>query len=195
MELTNFTLDFSSLKTEEVAAWNEAYETVESYFFALGLRNRLVLNSCIYRVLQTSFQKVSQGLIETTPNEVAMSEAMRLVADWFQRVLDIKLPENRLAARGRLALFLGHLESHWQEYFLAEPPWPQHFVENMRKSYFIAGPAFQETTMTPRPIDLNPLVNSATEAWFGLDRVPKVKLILRLVLIALLILVASLIWS
>lgn len=195
MELTNFTLDFSSLTPSEVAAWNEAYETIESYFFALGLRNRLILNSCIYKVLQTSFQQVKQSGTQSAPTEVAMNEAMRLVADWFQRVLDIKLPENRLAARGRLALFLSDLETRWQDYFLAEPPWPEPFVESMRKSYFIAGPAFQETTMTPRPIDLSPLVNSATEAWFGLDRVPKVKVILRILFIALLIFLGSLIWS
>lgn len=195
MELTNFTLDFSSLTPEEVSAWNEAYETIESYFFALGLRNRLMLNSCIYRVLQASFQQVKTSGTQQAPTEVAMNEAMRLVADWFERVLDIKLPENRLAARGRLALYLGDLATRWQEHFLAEPPWPQHFVESMRKSYFIAGPAFQETTMTPRPIDLSPLVNSATEAWFGLDRVPKVKQVLRILLIALIIFLVTLIWS
>lgn len=195
MELPDLRIDLP-LPERDVNVWNEAYETVESYFFALGLRNRLILNRCIYKVLQRSQQLMSKTGLPYTPTEIAMNEAMKLVADWFQRVLDVKLPEHRLAARGRLALFLGDLENKWQEYFLAEPPWPQGFVEAMRESYLTADPAFQTQTMTPQPIDLNPFVNSASEVWFGLSRQPNLKLLVNAAIVGLLLyLVFSLIFS
>ena len=83
---------------EAVADWNEAYVTVESYFCALGLRNKLLLSTCIHRVLRRAANR-HQAEPARKPSALAMEEAMRLVAEWFQRVLDIQLPENRLAAR------------------------------------------------------------------------------------------------
>lgn len=178
-----------------VAEWNEAYESVESYFRALGLRNRLLLSACIHRVLRQSMQAIAAG--DTgKPATVAIRAAMKLVANWFQRVLEIELPENRLAARGRLALFLADMQGRWQPWFLSEPPWPEEFVKTMRQSYLTAGPAFQERTMTPKPIELNPLVHGATEAWEHLDRVPVVKRVLTAVLAGgILLSVAILIWG
>ncbi len=196
MEFVDLSLDLPPLKDGDINVWNEAYVTVESYFFALGLRNRLTLNRCIHLVLQRSVQILSSSSLPYTPTEVVMSEAMKLVASWFQRVLDVKLPEHRLAARGRLALFLGGMETRWQQYFLSEPPWPEGFVEAMRKGYLTAGPAFQAQTMTPRPIELNSFVNSASEAWFGLNRVPNMKFFINGAIIALILfLVYSLIFN
>lgn len=187
MEFADHTLDLAPLKARDINVWNEAYETVESYFFALGLRNRLILNRCIYNVLQRSVRLMENTSLPYTPTEIAMNEAMKLVADWFQRVLDVKLPEHRLSARGRLALFLGNLENRWQEYFLAEPPWPEEFVEAMRQGYLTAGPAFQQQTMTPQPLELSSLVSGASEVWFGLSRVPNLKLLVNTAIVALLI--------
>jgi hypothetical protein len=154
---------------ETVADWNEAYVTVESYFCALGLRNKLLLSTCIHRVLKRA---AARHDVEATrkPSAIAMEEAMRLVAEWFQRVLDIQLPENRLAARGRLSLLLADLPGHWQPWFLSEPPWPAPFVAAMRNSYLSAGPEFQTRTMTPRPIEISPLLSGASRSWDNLSR-------------------------
>ncbi len=196
MEFPHHAIDFTPLKEErDIHVWNEAYETVESYFFALGLHNRLILNRCIYEVLRRSAVLLEKTSLPYTPTEVAMNEAMKLVGDWFERVLDLKLPEYRLSARGRLALFLGNMEHRWQEYFLAEPPWPPGFVEAMRQSYLTAGPAFQEQTMTPQSIELNALVSGASGVWFGLDRLPNIKLLVNTVIVLLLLfLIFSLIY-
>lgn len=154
---------------ETVADWNEAYVTVESYFCALGLRNKLLLSTCIHRVLQRAANR-HQVEPARKPSALAMEEAMRLVAEWFQRVLDIQLPENRLAARGRLALLLADLPGQWQPWFLAEPPWPPAFVASMRNSYLSAGPEFQARTMTPRPIEISPFLSGASRSWENLSR-------------------------
>jgi hypothetical protein len=157
--------------------WNEAYETVESYFCSLGLRNKLLLSSCIHRVLRrvVEIHDPSSGL---KPSSLAMTEAMRLVADWLQKVLKIELPDSRLAARGRLALMLADLKGQWQPWFLADEPWPADFVKTMREGYLSAGPAFQERNMTPRPIELNPLLHGVSEALESLDKLPAVKLLI-----------------
>ncbi len=178
-----------------VAEWNEAYETVESYFRALGLRNRLLLSTCIHRVLRQAMQIIAENQAEK-PSTVAIRAAMELVAGWFQQVLETELPENRLAARGRLALFLADMQGKWQPWFLSDPPWPEEFVKVMRQSYLTAGPAFQERTMTPLPIELNPLLSGATEAWENLDRVPIVKHALSAVMLLIVILTAViLVWA
>ncbi|MFQ3578123.1 MAG: hypothetical protein SNJ52_03820 [Verrucomicrobiia bacterium] len=157
-----------------MAEWNEAYETVESYFTALGLRNKLLLSSCIHRVLKRVAEQYDP-LSKEKPATLAMREAMTLVADWLQRVLGIELPDHRLAARGRLALMLADLKGRWQPWFLADAPWPEEFVHGMRASYLSAGPAFQERTMTPRPIELSPLASGLSGVIESLDKLPHVR--------------------
>lgn len=170
MDLPDAPLDLmGSTTAETVADWNEAYVTVESYFCALGLRNKLLLSTCIHRVLKRASIR-HQVEPARKPSALAMEEAMKLVAEWFQRVLDIQLPENRLAARGRLALLLADLPGHWQPWFLAEPPWPDAFVASMRNSYLSAGPEFQIRTMTPRPIEISPFLSGASRSWDHLSR-------------------------
>jgi hypothetical protein len=62
-----------------------------------------------------------------------------------------------LSTRGRLALLLADMPGKWQDQFLRPGPWPSEFVASMRESFFRAGPDFQLTKMTPRPLDLGPI--------------------------------------
>ncbi len=175
MDLPAAPVNFSSpLEPQAVAEWNEAYETVESYFAALGLRNKLLLSSCIHKVLKRVVEQYHPQCKER-PATLAMREAMTLVAEWLQRVLGMELPDHRLAARGRLALMLADLKGKWQPWFLADAPWPEEFVHGMRASYLSAGPAFQERTMTPRPIELSPLASGLSGVIESLDRLPHVR--------------------
>lgn len=177
MELPDAPLKFSGpLEPRAVEEWNEAYETVESYFCALGLRNKLLLSACIHRVLKRVSALVAEHP-EQKPTALAMPEAMRLVADWLQQVLDLELPNHRLAARGRLALMLADLHGKWQPWFLADKPWPEEFVKSMRAGYLSAGPAFQERTMTPRPIEISPLLSGVSDALESLERLPTAKIL------------------
>ena len=176
MELFDAPVNLSApLDPALVDEWNEAYETVESYFCALGLRNKLLLSHCIYRVLQRVVE-IHDPASGQKPATLAMIEAMRLVADWLQKVLKIELPDSRLAARGRLALMLADLKGKWQPWFLVDEPWPEDFVNSMRKSYLSAGPAFQERNMTPQSIEISPLLHGFSGALESLDKLPVLKI-------------------
>ena len=62
-----------------------------------------------------------------------------------------------LSARGRLALLLADMPGRWQDQLLSPGPWPEEFLRAMRETYLHAGPDFQMSQMTPRPIDLGPI--------------------------------------
>ncbi len=155
-------------------SWNEAYVTVESYFCALGLQNKWLLGQLIQEVLERARERVDEDP-QLSPPTVAMEETILLVADWFSQVTDVQLPGNRLAARGRLALFLSDFPSRYPEYFLAKPPLPMEPTEALRQSYKLASPKLQRRTMAPKPIALNPLMKQASRWWEHLNHTPIVK--------------------
>jgi hypothetical protein len=182
MERPDAPLSLSApLDPASVIEWNEAYETVESYFCALGLRNKLLLSNCIHRVLRRVVENHDPASGQK-PATLAMIEAMRLVADWLQSVLQIELPDSRLAARGRLGLMLADLNGQWQPWFLVDEPWPEEFVKTMREGYLSAGPAFQERNMTPQSIELSPLLHGFSDVLESLGNIPFLKISLVVVI-------------
>jgi hypothetical protein len=134
--------------------WNDAYARVERYFYALQLRNKVVLGQLVLRVLERALERApaEPGLSAT---ELAVQEMDRLILLWFEEILGAT-PETKhvLPTRGRLALLLADMPGRWQDQFLAPGPWPEEFVTAMREAYLRAGPAFQLTRMAPRPLDL-----------------------------------------
>ena len=87
-----------------------------------------------------------------------------------------------LSTRGRLALLLADMPGKWQDQFLRPGPWPPEFVAAMRESFFRAGPDFQLSKMTPRPLDLGPITTLTN---FG--RLPYVRMALVWTVFALLL--------
>ncbi len=171
-------------ETAQTAEWNDAYVTVESYLCALGLRNKLLLSRAINEVLTRAGARVSQDASLCIPS-VAMEEVIQLVADWFSRVIGLDLPEDRLGARGRLALLLADLPGENQQYFLLEPPLPEAITAALRDSYLTESPGIERRSMTPQPITLNPIMCSATQWWQGLYRAPIFKRLLTTAVLAL----------
>lgn len=165
------------LDSSAIEEWNEAYVTVESYLCALGLRNKLLLSRAIHRVLSRAEDRVAANPDLRVPS-VAMEETIHLVAEWFSSATSVQLPENRLAARGRLALLLADLPGANQNYFLSDPPLPDEVVSALRDSYLTEGPSIDRRAMTPRPITLNPIMRRATVWWEGLNRTPIFKALL-----------------
>jgi hypothetical protein len=162
------------LSEAELVEWEEAYATVEAYLLALRLRNRLLVAELVRAILwRASARRVNEP--EKPARELAMEEALSELADWTQRVLDEPLENRRLAARGRLALLLAGMPDQWQGVFLTPAPWPDEFVEAMRKSYLAAGPRFAALTMVPKPLELNAFGSSAAQWWETMDRVPIVR--------------------
>jgi hypothetical protein len=138
--------------------WNAAYVKVENYFHALRIRNKPLLGQLVLRVLERAQQRALREPQRST-TELAAEEMDKIVTGWFGEVLQISPvgSEQTLSTRGRLALLLADMPGKWQDQFLRPGPWPAEFVEAMRESFFRAGPDFQLSKMTPRPLDLGPI--------------------------------------
>ena len=165
--------------------WNEAYAKVESYFKALRIRNRPLLGQMSLRVLERAQKRAPQEL-NRTATQLAAEEMDHLVTEWFAEVLQVP-PTNAdqmLSTRGRLALLLADMPGKWQDQFLRPGPWPEDFTEAMRETFLRAGPDFQLSKMTPRPLDLGPLTTLG-----NLGRLPYFKMIFAWTCFALLLIV------
>ncbi len=138
--------------------WNAAYAKVESYFHALRLRNKVLLNRQVIHVLKRAMRRAP---LETQRHatELAAEEMDAVVTEWFAQVLQESPTgtDHMLSTRGRLALLIADMPGKWQEQFLRPGPWPEPFVSAMRDAYLRAGPDFQLAKMTPRPLDLGPI--------------------------------------
>jgi hypothetical protein len=108
----------------------------------------------------------------------------RLVTEWFAEVLQAPPTgtDQMLSTRGRLALLLADMPGKWQEQFLRPGPWPDEFVTAMRAAFLRAGPDFQLSKMTPRPLDLGPITTLT-----NLGKLPYTRMIFAWTLFALLL--------
>ena len=135
--------------------WNAAYVKVENYFHALRIRNKLLLGQLVLRVIDRAQRRAPADRLRSA-TELAAEEMDKLVTNWFAEVLQTSPTgtDQMLSTRGRLALLLADMPGKWQDQFLRPGPWPEEFVEAMRETFFRAGPDFQLSKMTPRPLDL-----------------------------------------
>ena len=138
--------------------WNAAYAKVENYFHALRIRNKVLLGQLVLRVLERA-QRRAPAEPERSATLLAAEEMERLVNEWFSEVLQSPptKADNTLSTRGRLALLIADMPGRWQEQFLRPGPWPEEFTCAMRETFLGAGPDFQLSKMTPRPLDLGPI--------------------------------------
>ncbi len=143
--------------------WNDAYRQVESYFGALRIRNKLVLSRLVYQVLTRVAKRLEDEPKPGDLTPLVAEETDRLVEEWFIQILgrDVSEGTGRVSEQGRLALLLSGVTERWQARLLSEPPWPEEMVASMRAAYLRAGPDFQISQMTPRPIDLGPVSAAA----------------------------------
>jgi hypothetical protein len=163
--------------------WNAAYAKVENYFHALRIRNKPLLGQLVLRVMERA-QLRAPGERQRSATELAIEEMERLVVSWFAEVLQTS-PQNSdqmLSTRGRLALLLADMPGKWQDQFLRPGPWPEEFVGAMRETFLLAGPDFQLSKMTPRPLDLGPITTLS-----NLGKFPYVRMVLAWIMIACLL--------
>jgi hypothetical protein len=163
--------------------WNGAYAKVESYFHALRIRNKPLLGQLVLRVLERA-QRRAPAEPNISATQLAAEEMDRIVTEWFSEVLQTSPTNNdqTLSTRGRLALLLADMPGRWQDQFLRPGPWPEEFTGAMRETYFRAGPDFQLSKMTPRPLDLGPITTLT-----NIGRLPYFKMALVWTLFALLL--------
>ena len=157
--------------------WDEAFLRVESYLRAHQIESRLVLNRLAMEIVRDASRAVDGEIAAgrpVYPVALAMREAERRTAAWFQKVLgDAADPEDeRLGTRGRIALVIADVPARWPQHFLAETPPPPELVAAMRAAYIEAGPELELTRMVPRPFDFGPIANVADEAWKTFTRWP-----------------------
>jgi hypothetical protein len=165
--------------------WNGAYAKVESYFHALRIRNKPLLGQLVLRVLERA-QRRAPAELGISATQLAAEEMDRIVTEWFSEVLQTSPTNNdqTLSTRGRLALLLADMPGKWQDQFLRPGPWPEEFTSAMRETFFRAGPDFQLSKMTPRPLDLGPITTLT-----NLGRLPYFRMVLVWTLFALLLVV------
>ena len=165
--------------------WNGAYAKVESYFHALRIRNKPLLGQLVLRVLERA-QRRAPAEPGVSATQLAAEEMDRIVTEWFSEVLQSPptKADNTLSTRGRLALLLADMPGKWQDQFLRPGPWPQEFTSAMRETFLRAGPDFQLSKMTPRPLDLGPIMTLTS-----LGRMPYFRMVLVWTLFALLLVV------
>lgn len=138
--------------------WNAAYMKVENYFHALRVRNKALLGQLVLRVLDRAMLR-APAEPHHSATQIAAEEMDHLVTEWFAEVLQSPSTkaDQTLSTRGRLALLLADMPGKWQEQFLRPGPWPDEFTTAMREAFLRAGPDFQLSKMTPRPLDLGPI--------------------------------------
>ena len=167
-------------------AWDEAFLRVESYLRAHQIESRLVLNRLALEIIRAA-RAVAEApgaapaaATAVDPVALAMHEAERRTAAWFNRVLGdaVDPDDERLGTRGRIALVMADVPARWPQYFLAETPPPPELVEAMRTAYIEAGPELELTRMVPRPLDFGPIANVADEDWKTFARWPVLRAIL-----------------
>jgi hypothetical protein len=163
--------------------WNGAYAKVESYFHALRIRNKPLLGQLVLRVLERA-QRRAPAEPKVSATQLAAEEMDRIVTEWFSEVLQSPptKADNSLSTRGRLALLLADMPGKWQDQFLRPGPWPQEFSGAMRETFLRAGPDFQLSKMTPRPLDLGPITRLT-----NLGRMPYFRMALAWTIFALLL--------
>jgi hypothetical protein len=163
--------------------WNAAYAKVENYFHALRIRNKVLLGDLVLRVLERARRR-APAEPERSATQLAAEEMDRIVTEWFSEVLQSPptKSDNTLSTRGRLALLLADMPGKWQEQFLRPGPWPEEFTSAMRETFLRAGPDFQISKMTPRPLDLGPITTLQ-----NLGKMPYFKMTVVWVMFALLL--------
>lgn len=166
--------------------WNTAYAKVESYFNSLRVRNKVLLGQMVSLVIERAMRRAKDHP-DCSASELAAEEMDHVVTEWFAEVLH-EPPTNRdhlLSTRGRLALLLADMPGKWQDQFLRSGPWPEEFVKAMREAYLRAGPDFQLSQMTPRPLDLGPITTITGIREVKFSKMISVWLLFALILIAI----------
>lgn len=171
------------LNEEELRQWDLAWQRVASHLGALGLRNKLVLTRKVSEVMARTEERWRKDRTQS-PDALAGVLIEEMVVAWLREALELGdgFP-TEVSRRGRLALLLLDMPGHWQHAFLSPPPWPEDFVTALRRVYPSTGPEFRRSQMIARPLELGTVPNLANRALRGLEKVPRLRSALLVLLI------------
>ncbi len=165
--------------------WNEAYARLSDYFRAHRIHSRLHRTSLVLETLRRA-AKVHALHPEFTPTQVSVHEARRLQKKWLHDIVgDLKLPEDRLEANGRLAFLMSDGPRRWPDYFLKRDSIPPDMVEAMRRRVEQSGPDLAVSSMVPREIELGFISEMADDTFEMFEKYPLLRVALVLLALAL----------
>ena len=146
-------IDFTpSTGTQE--QWNDAYARLADYFRAHRIHSRLHRTYLILESLRRAAETHGKHP-ERTPTYVAIHEARRMHREWLRNIIgDLKVPEGRLEANGKLAFLLCDGPVRYPDFFLSRTDLPPEMMQEMRDPIEQSGPDLAVSSMVPRPIDL-----------------------------------------
>lgn len=165
--------------------WNEAYARVSDYFRAHRIHSRLHRTGLVLETLRRA-SKTHALHPEFTPTQVAIHEARRSQKQWLRDIVgDLKLPEDRLEANGRLAFLMSDGPRRWPDFFLKRDSLPPDMVASMRRRVEQSGPDLSVSSMVPREIDLGFFPEIADDTFEMFEKYPLLRFLLVLLALAL----------
>jgi hypothetical protein len=134
-------------------AWDEAFLRVESYLRAHHLESRVLLNQITTEIIRDAFQK-SLAVPGEEPVAIAMRATHARIGAWFARAGNNgDWSDERVRARGRLALVLKNLPESKAGSFLSNEPIPAEMPATLAGGVLQAGPELRLTNMPAAPLE------------------------------------------
>jgi len=139
--------------TGSEAEWNAAYYRLEDYFRALRLVNKVHQSQIILGLLESAAARHARDPTQS-PTSLAMEEVHATIEQWFERIFGQR---ERLNTVGLISLLAVDAMEKWPLTFPAEEI-PDELRRELRESEVYASPDLLVSSMTPRPIDVSPLL-------------------------------------
>jgi hypothetical protein len=135
--------------------WNAAFYRVEDYLRALRVADKVRQSQLVLQILEaTAVRHAAEPALN--PTALAMEEARARVEQWFEAILGRR---GQTVVAGLIALLVLDAPTKWSATLLSEEV-PVEFQKAMRESEVRAGPDLRVSSMTPRPIDVRPIIDS-----------------------------------
>jgi len=161
------TVSTFSPATGSEAEWNAAFYRLEDYFRALRFVNKVQQSQVILRLLEGAAARHALDPNQN-PTALAMEQASIEMTEWFERAFG---PRERLNVEGLISLLAIDAPERWPLTFSKDEIAPE-LRRELLESEVRAGPNLRISSMTPRPIDVGPLLDPIilTGAWGSLKR-------------------------
>jgi hypothetical protein len=140
--------------TGSEADWNAAFYRVEDYLRALGIVNKLHQSQIILGILKKAAVRHASDSRQN-PTTLAMEETRAAVNQWFEGILG---SHERIGVVGVISMLVVHAPEKWPGKFLSSEV-PEDLRQAMRDSDVRSGPDLEVSSMVPRPIDVNQLLD------------------------------------
>ena len=134
-------------------AWDEAFSRVESYLRAHHLESRVLLNQITTDIIREAYQRTLSHPSEE-PVVAAMHTTHSRIGAWFARAGNAAdWSDERVRARGRLALVLEDLPGRHPNCFLSREPVPPVLIASLSAGVLQPGPELRFSNMPPAPLE------------------------------------------